>query len=284
MRKRRIMVITGSVFILLWTLVPIGWSVLSSITSERELTSLSAHLVPKKITFDNYKNLIFETKYKAVITQAAGPKFKRAAINSLIVAFLTMCTVLFLSSFSGYVFSRLKFKGQKVIFFSILATMPIPVIAVLIPLYRLISAWGFIDTYLSLVLIYAGAFLPISIWIMTSHFNLIPLAIEDAALIDGCSRIGSLLRILLPIVSPGLFVVSILTFLNSWIQFLMPLIFAPDKSKQLPVVISEFVTKYSTQYGLMNAGGVIAIIPPLILVIFFQRYLIGGLMGGAVKE
>ena len=79
--------------------------------------------------------------------------------------------------------------------------MSIPVIAVLIPLYRLISAWGFIDTYLSLVLIYAGAFLPISIWIMTNHFNSIPLAIEDAALIDGCSRIGSFLKILLPIIS-----------------------------------------------------------------------------------
>lgn len=268
---------------LLWTLLPIGWSVLSSITPERDLSSLSRRLVPKEITLDNYKNLLFESKLAGVIIQTYGPRFRQAVVNSTVVALVTMCTVLFLSILSGYAFSRLKFKGQKVILFSILATMPIPVVAVLIPLYQLISAWGLIDTYWSLVLIYGGAFLPVSIWIMTNHFNSIPLAIEDAASVDGCSRIGTLFRILLPIIRPGLFVVGVLTFLNSWIQFLMPLVFAPNKVKPLPVLISEFVTKYSIEYGLMNAAGVIAMIPPIILVIFFQRYLISGLVRGAVK-
>jgi len=111
----------------------------------------------------------------------------------------------------------------------------------------------------------------------------VPLELEEAASIDGCSRIGSLFRVVLPVVRPGLLVVSIFTFLSSWIQFLMPLIIAPEKRKLLTAVISEFVTKYSTQYGLMNAAAMIGMIPPIILVIFFQRYLVSGLMGGAIK-
>jgi multiple sugar transport system permease protein len=141
-----------------------------------------------------------------------------------------------------------------------------------------------IDTYTGVTLIYISAFLPLALWLMRSVYQAMPISLEEAAWLDGASKIYTLVRIVLPLAAPGLIASAILTFLNAWGQFMVPLVFSPTlKTKPLTVLIPEFVTRNYVDYGLMNAAGILAIIPPVLLVLFLNRYLVQGLMAGASK-
>jgi multiple sugar transport system permease protein len=179
---------------------------------------------------------------------------------------------------------RLRFPGRNILFVLVVATMAIPAYTVMIPLYRLMIALGLIDTYVGITLIYVSAFLPLALWLMRTVYQALPISLEEAAWLDGAGRIYTLVRIVLPLAAPGLIAAAILTFLNAWGQFIVPLVFSPTlATKPLTVLIPEFVTRNYVDYGLMNAAGILAIIPPILLVIFLNRYLVSGLMAGAQK-
>ena len=153
----------------------------------------------------------------------------------------------------------------------------------LIPLYRLMSSLHLIDTFVCVTLIYVSAFLPLSLWLLRSVFESLPLSLEEAAQLDGAGRLYIFFRIILPLAGPGLTAAAILTFLGAWGQYVVPLIFSPTATKPLTVLIPEFTTKYFIDYGLITASGSIAIVVPALVVIFLNRYLVSGLLAGAIK-
>src|SRR5215211_3737916 len=165
-----------------------------------------------------------------------------------------------------------------------LSTYMLPPIAILISLYLTLVQLRLLDSKLGLVLVYCSFITPFVLWIMSGYFRSIPRDLEDAARIDGCSRMGALFRVVLPLARPGLLATALFGFLLAWDEFLYALIFTSSlNSKTIPVAIAEFTGRHAVDFGLIAAGGVLAALPPLLLTMFFQRYLLDGLSSGAVK-
>jgi multiple sugar transport system permease protein len=262
---------------------PFAWMVLSSISSQMELASKPPHWIPTAPTLDRYRALFFGAKAGDMALPAGVEKFVRGLTNSMVVSLITTLVCVATGSMAAYALARLPIPGKSKFMFSILGSQMLPVIVVIIPLYLLMQQLKLMDTWQGLVLLYSGFMLPTVIWIMHSYFLTIPQDLEEAAMIDGCSRIGSFLRVILPLSGPGLVAVAAFTFLSSWNEFFMALIFTASYAKTIPVVVTEFSSQFGTDYGLMATGGVIGSIPPLILAFLLQRYIVAGLTAGAVK-
>ena len=283
------------ILIVLWSLGPIAWSFIISITPEKNLISKPPVINIKSFKFSNYRLLITGTlaadEYETGKYDLTGGKAKReiqdfrdALKNSIIVALVSTALTVSVSIVAGYAFTRFRYFGKRFLFLAIILTMPIPIVVLAIPLIRIMAGFNLIDTYLGLSLLYTSFVMPLTIWMASSYFQTIPRDLEDASFIDGCSRTSSFFRILIPLAKPVIGSIAIIAFLNSWGQFFLPLIFAPSNSKQLSVVLANFIGKYIIQKSQMAAGGIIAIIPPIILVLFFSRFIISGLTKGAVKQ
>jgi len=189
-----------------------------------------------------------------------------------------------LAAFGGYAFARIPFVGRDVIFMVIVATLAIPAYSVMIPLYRMMVAAGLVDTYIGVTLVHTTTFLPLALWLMRSTYKALPLSLDEAAALDGAGRLYTLCFIVMPLAAPGLVAAAILSFLGAWGQFIVPLVFSPTlNTKPLTVLITEFVAKNYVDYGLMNAAGILAAIPPLLIVVFLNRFLVKGLSVGANK-
>ncbi|TIV86719.1 MAG: carbohydrate ABC transporter permease, partial [Mesorhizobium sp.] len=188
-----------------------------------------------------------------------------------------------MSLLAAYAFARLNFPGREVLFYAVVGTMAVPGYAVLIPLFRLMVSLRQIDAYLGVTLIYVSAFLPLCLWLLKGVMDTLPRSLEEAARIDGASHMRILFSIIAPIAAPGLTATAILTFLGAWGQYVVPLVFSPKDTKPLTVLIPEFAGKNFVDYGLIMAGGSIAIAVPCLLVIFLNRYLISGLLAGSTK-
>lgn len=275
----------GVAALLLWSLGPIYWSLVTSLTRPADLASPSPHWLPPVVTFEHYANLLgAASRYQGAATQSVWPQFSRALVNSGVTSLLATLVTVALASLGGYAFVRLRFPGRDLIFVLVVATLAIPAYTVMIPLYRLMIALRLVDTYLGVTLIYVSAFLPLALWLMRSVYQSLPPSIEEAAWLDGAGRLHTLAFIVLPIAAPGLIASAILTFLSAWGQFLVPLVFSPTlATKPLTVLIPEFVSKNYVDYGLMNAAGMLAIVPPVLVVLFLNRYLVRGLMAGSGK-
>jgi len=237
------------------------------------------------VTVEHYASLLGAVShYKGMVVQSLWPVFRLAAWNSIVAAVVTTVVVVVLSAMAGYAFARFNFPGKNLLFGVVVATMALPAYAVMIPLYRIMISTHLLDTHVGLVLIYTSAFAPLALWLMRGYYSAVPVSLEEAAMIDGCSRFEALVRIVLPSAIPGVVAVALLTFLSVWSQFLIPLVFAPTNStRPLTVLLTEFVTKYSINYGLMTAAGILTMLPPILLVLFLNRYIVSGLTAGAVK-
>lgn len=275
----------GAAVLLLWSLGPIYWSLVASLTPPNALVSDNLHLWPIAPTWEHYAKLFGATSTsQGNEVQSVWPQFSKALANSIITSLAATFVTVAIAAVGAWAFVRLKFPGRDVIFIGVVATLAVPGFTVLIPLYRLMIAAGLIDTYTGVTLIYVSAFLPLALWLMRSVYQAMPLSLEEAAWIDGASKFYTLLRIVLPLAGPGLVACAILTFLSTWGQFMIPLVFSPSlATKPLTVLIPEFVTRNYVDYGLMNAAGIVAILPPILLVVFLNRFLVQGLMAGASK-
>jgi multiple sugar transport system permease protein len=160
----------------------------------------------------------------------------------------------------------------------------LPPIMILVPLYTIMRDLRLMDTRLGLIIVYSALIMPFAVWILRGYFQSIPHELEDAARIDGCTRLGALIRVVLPLSAPGLVATALFCFLASWEEFLLALVFTSSPAaKTIPIAIAEFTGRHAIDYGMMAAGGVIAAIPPILMALVFQRYLISGLTSGAVK-
>jgi len=278
----RIVIWLGVAALLLWSLGPIYWTLASAITPSADFAARPIHFFPQNFTLNHFERLL-GINVDRIGGVEVWKQFRVALLNSIVTALASTVACVAMSAFGGYAFTRLRFPGRRWMFFAVVATLAIPGYAVLIPLYRLMIGLHMVDTVTGITLIYVSAFLPLSLWLMRNVFEALPLSLEEAAQLDGASRLGIFFRIVLPLVGPGLTAAAILTFLGAWGQYVVPLIFSPTATKPLTVLIPEFATKNFIDYGLITASGSIAIVIPALVVVFLNRYLVSGLLAGSVK-
>ena len=260
--------------LLLVFLFPIYWMFIASFKNNAILMSFPPHLYPEFKTVENYITILSNLKYLNYIK------------NSLIVAFGTVVITLVLSTMAGYSLSRFRYPGRKFIMMFMLSAQIFPVVVILISLYSMFRKLNLMNNYLGLVLADVSMSLPLSVWMLKSFVDSVPKSLDEAAHIDGCKRMMTLSKVILPLMKPGMLAVGIYAFLQSWDDYLMGLIIMyKTKMKTLPVGISEtFLGDFGFDYAGMMTISVVASLPVLLLFLLFQKYMIAGLTGGAVKE
>jgi multiple sugar transport system permease protein len=263
-------------------LAPFIWMVISSISPPIELATQPPHWFPTHPSLDRYAALIFGPKAGQNIPIAAA-KFVSAMTNSLIISSATTLVCIVVGTSAAYALVRLPVPGKGSFLFGMMAAQMLPVIVIIIPLYLVMQQLVLMDSYRGMTILYSGFMLPTVIWIMHGYFQTLPEELEEAAMIDGCSRLGALLRIVLPLSGPGLVAITAFAFLYTWNEFFMALIFTASHAKTITVIVTEFSTQAGIDYGLMTTAGVIGSIPPLILAFLLQKYVVTGLTSGAVK-
>lgn len=268
--------VIATILFLIFTLGPFVWTFIMAVTPKAAMFAPSAKLVPDHITWDNFKNML--SGGRRSVTYFTGLK------NSMRAVVITICIGMPVSMMSAYALSRMEFPGRKLIKNTLLITMVIPVMATIIPLYRMFSAGKLLDNIFWLSAVYVSSYLPMATWMITNYLSTIPKELEEAAKIDGCGEISAFVRVILPLSYPIVLSVSLIMFLNTWSQFQIPLILASSmETKPMAIVISEFVTKDSVEYGLIAAAGIVSLIPPALAAIIFRKYLISGMVNGSVK-
>ncbi len=265
------------VIFLILTLGPFLWTFVLSVTPEYAMMEKTTRLLPEVITYDNYRELLTSGTQKGSIL-VTGIRNALKAVGATLILGIPIAMM------SAYALSRMEFKGRRLIKNLLLITMVIPVMATIMPLFRLFVARQWLDDVFWLSTVYVSSYLPMTTWLMSNYFATIPKELEEAAQIDGCGRLSSFLRIILPTSYPIILSAALIMFLNTWSQFQLPLILASSlETKPVAIVVSEFMTKDSVQYGLTAAAGMIAVLPPAITALIFRKFLISGMMGGAVK-
>jgi multiple sugar transport system permease protein len=259
---------------------PILWLFSASISTRTELLAVPIHWFPQHPTLKNYLDIFLPGASASEISQTIAITLR----NSLIVASSVTLICLIVGGLAAYALVRIPFRYNRVILVGILGTRMIPEISLVIPLFILASRLRLTDKPIVLIITYLTFALPFAIWLMAAFFQTIPIELEDAARIDGCSRFAILFRIIMPISSPGLVSTGLFVFLLSWDEFFYALIFTSSlAAKTVPVALAEFVGRYVTDVNAMMAGGIVAAIPPVMLALIFQRYIVRGLTAGAVK-
>ncbi len=259
-------------------LAPLFWLFISSISTQNELISVPAHWIPQAPTFERYWEVL------SAKGSDAAAVFRTSMGNSLIVASVVTLLCVGLGSLAAYSFARMSFGGQQPFLYIMLFSYMLPPIMILVPLYTIMRDLKLMNTLQGLIIVYSALIMPFAVWIMRGYFLSIPHELEDAARIDGCTRLGALFRVVMPLSAPGLVATSLFCFLLSWEEFLMALIFTSSPTaKTIPVAIAEFTGRHAIDYGMMATGGIIAAIPPVVIALLFQRYLVSGLTSGAVK-
>jgi multiple sugar transport system permease protein len=288
MKKKlaRIGLYAAVIAILVQTVLPFAWLFISSIISDTEILAKPPHWIPEKPTGERYASIVTGGQLESTGGKVDGPAkmFRKSMLNSFVITTTATVISLFVGSLAAFVISNMKFRFKNHFLLFAISVQMLPQIATIIPLYFIIRRLNLSDTYFALILLYCSFIITYVIWIMSGFFGTIPKELEDSARIDGCSRFGALFRIIMPIAAPGLVATGILSFLMAWDEFMYALIFTnTGASKTIPVAISEFSTQFSIDYGMMTTGGVLASIPPVLLAMFFQKYIIHGLSAGAVK-
>jgi multiple sugar transport system permease protein len=267
----------GVALVVLWSLVPIYWAAKTSLQREGDARRSPAEYVPLRPTLDNFRSLL--TGSGDVPEQV-----RRASLNIVVECGLATIVTVVLATLAAYAFARMQFRGRNVLFYALLATMAFPAYTTLIPLYRIMSTFGLVNTYTGIVLVYVSGFLPLATWILHNYFASLPLSIEEAGLVDGAGRMQVLWHLLLPLARPGIISTALITFLFAWAQFLFPLVLSSDISTQpLTVVIASLQGRHVVPSTLLNAAGVLAIAVPAVLALVFNRYIVNGLLAGSTK-
>ncbi len=263
-------------------LAPFAWMVISSISPPVELATTPPHWFPEHPSLARYDALLFGPKAGSNVPIQAA-KFVLALTNSLVISAATTLVCIVTGTMAAYALVRLPVPGKKSFLFSMLAAQMLPVIVIIIPLYLVMQTLSWDDTRHGMIMLYSGFMLPTVIWIMHGYLTTLPEELEEAAMIDGCSRLGALLRIVIPLSGPGLVAITAFAFLYTWNEFFMALIFTASQAKTITVIVTEFSSQAGIDYGLMTTAGVIGSIPPLILAFALQKYIVTGLTSGAVK-
>lgn len=277
---RKLFLFLLTVPVLLFIYAPLIWLFISSISSRSELLSAPIHWIPSQPTLKNYIDILTP----GTATSEVARTFKFALRNSLLVASTVTTISLLVGSLASYALVRVNFPPRRGLLLGLLGTRMIPEVSLVIPLYIIASNLKVLNTPYILIATYLSFSLPFAIWLMSSFFETIPLELEDAARIDGCTRLQTLFRVIIPISTPGLVSTALFVFMSAWDEFFYALIFTNTiAAKTVTVAIAEFSGRYVVEITAMMAGGILAAIPPVIMALLFQRYIVSGLTAGAVK-
>jgi multiple sugar transport system permease protein len=263
------------VFLVIFVFVsvfPLLWVFKLSIITKAELFATPPTILPQHVTTDSWTKVLGDST------------FQRALINSSIIAGVTTVICLFFGSIAAYAISRLRFRFKGTVMTLILAISFFPQVAIIAPLFIQFTALGIIDTYSSVIITDTVFALPLTIWLLVAFFRELPVDLEDAAKVDGATTIQAFRKVIVPLAAPGVFTTAILTFIFAWNEYLFANTFLFDESTQpVTVVIPNFATLYTVDYGSQAAASVVVTVPLVILVLIFQRRIVSGLTAGAVK-
>ncbi len=278
LRKLFLFLLTLPVFCFIF--FPVLWLFSASLSTQVELYTVPPHWIPQHPTLQNYLDIIFPN----IATSSVPRTFAVSILNSIKIASSVTLICIFIGSLAAYALVRIPFRLNHTIQVSLLGTRMIPEVSLIIPLFIVASSLELINKPIVLIIAYMSFALPYAIWMMAAFFQTVPTELEDAARIDGCSRLGILWRVIMPISVPGLISTAMFVFLLAWDEFFYALIFTSTlAAKTVPVAIAEFVGRYVVNITGMMAGGVLAALPPVILGLIFQRYIVSGMTAGAVK-
>ncbi|MGO1316162.1 MAG: carbohydrate ABC transporter permease [Cellulomonadaceae bacterium] len=270
----RLATYAGVAVIVIWCLAPFYWMIVSSLRKASDIFSSSA--IPAPVSLENYVAVFDPSR-----------NFGRSIINSVIVAGTTTVLALVIAIATSYALARLQFPAKRFVLTIVIATSMFPIVAIIVPLLKLFTSWGWINTYQAMILPSLSFALPLAVWNLTTFFRQMPEELEHAAMIDGCTRGQAFRMIILPLAAPGVFTTAIIVFVAAWNEFLIALTMVNDpKMQTAPVAISKFVgaTQFEQPFGSQMAAGVVVTIPLVILVLIFQRRVVAGLAAGGVKS
>jgi len=277
---RKLVLFVLTIPVLLFIFFPVLWLFSASLSTQVELFTVPPRWVPEHPTFQNYLDIIFPGQAASSVPRTFGV----ALLNSIKIASSVTIICIVLGSLAAYALVRIPFKFNLPIQMGILGTRMIPEVSLIIPLFVMASRLDLINKPIVLVITYMSFALPFAIWMMAAFFQTIPIELEDAARLDGCTRLGILFRVVMPISLPGIISTTMFVFLVAWDEFFYALIFTSTlAAKTAPVAIAEFIGRFAVNINGMMAGGILAAVPPVVLALIFQRYIVSGLAAGAVK-
>ncbi|NOU96389.1 ABC transporter permease subunit [Paenibacillus sp. LMG 31456] len=258
--------------IMFFTLLPFYWTIVTSLKLESDINKIPVQFLPNPLTFENFK-IAWNTVGFSVF-------FK----NSIFISISTVMIVLVLSVLTGYALSRFKFYGKKAFMLLLLCTQFVPGAMLLIPLFLIFKNLGLVSNPLSLILTYSVFQLPFNSILMSGFISNIPDQLEEAAMVDGCSRLKAIFLIIFPILLPGIVATTVFTFIGAWNEFLFGLMLInKPQFFTLPIGLRYMQGEFNTAYGALAAGSIISLLPVVILFAFVQKFMVQGMAAGAVK-
>ena len=261
----------GALVLAVYSAFPIYWMIASSLRPARDMLT-DPTIVPRTITFDNYHSLLAQTDY-----------FNQF-INSLIVALSTVFLTMVLSIMIAYGVTRQRMRGKQIIISGMLYAYMFPPLLLAIPLFSMLNSIGLSDTLFALVISHLTITMPLGVWFLWGFFKTMPFELEEAAMVDGCSRLGAFLRVVLPLSVPGLVTVAIFAFLLSWTDYTFALVMiGSDANKTVPLGLASMVGAFDLRWGDIMAGSTLIALPLFAAFIALSRYFVQGLTAGAVK-
>ncbi len=269
------------IIILVVILFPIIWVAITSLKSQSELFAIPVRYFPKKPTLQSYKEIFFKGYWSG---QAL--LWHQYLLNSLFVSGISTFFVLLFGSMAGYAFSRFSFKGSRILLTILILTRMLPGPALMVPIYVMISNYGLRDTLWGLILVHSAFGLPLTTWLCAGFFRSVPRELEEAAIVDGCSRVKALFRVVLPLAFIGIVSVGAYHFVGSWSEFAFAsILLETQKIRTAPVGLGDFIFLYgASYYNRVGAAAVTMAIPITIIFLFAQRHFVRGFLAGAVKE
>jgi multiple sugar transport system permease protein len=259
-------------FYLTFALFPLYWLLKIAVTPDQLIYSDGTRLWPSEFTLSNFTAVLFQTDFLSYFT------------NSLVVSLGTAALTTLFAAAAGYAFSRFEFGGKKIIIAVMLVTQMFPLLMIIAPIYKIVAGLGLLNSLTSLIIVYTAFNIPFATFLMQSFFDGIPKDLEEAAMMDGCSRFQALRKVIFPLTLPGLGATLGFVFTAAWSELLFALmLISKNDAMTFPVGLLTFVSKFSVDWGQMMAAGVLALVPSCLFFIFIQRYLVQGLTSGAVK-
>jgi len=271
LRPRRIGLYFALIVLAVYSAFPIYWMVVSSVRPTQELL-LNPTLLPQRWTLEYYGSLLEQTDYP------------RQFFNSLVVALVTVALTMLLSIMIAYGVTRQRIRGKQMIIAGMLYAYMFPPLLLAIPLYAMFSVIGLNDTLLSLVVSHLTITMPLGVWFLWGFFKTMPFELEEAAMVDGCTRLGAFLRVVLPLSLPGLVTVAIFAFLLSWTDYTFALVMiSSDANKTVPLGLASMIGAFDLRWGDVMAGSTLIALPLFLAFLALSRYFVQGLTAGAVK-
>ena len=257
--------------IVLFALGPYLWMLLTSLKQESTLFSPERQLLPAVVTLENYLRLFQKTTFLSNLG------------HSVLVSSGTMVLGLSVSITAAYAFSRFRFPGRRALMLQFLLVNMFPIVLLIIPLFIIMKNLGLLDTHMGLILAHSTFSIPFATWMMISYFDAIPRSLDEAALVDGCTPLGAMFKVVIPLTVPGIIATGIYIFITSWNEYLYASILAGQNVRTLTVAIQTLVGEYEIAWGLLTAGGVMGALPVTLLFMLIQKRLVAGMTQGAVK-